>query len=43
MLGQHRGGGDFEQLSEVGGGHERPSYWLGCLRPESVAMAERSP
>ena len=41
MLGQHRGGGDFEQLSEVGGGHERPSYWLRCSVLESIAVAER--
>src|ERR1700692_3940457 len=43
MLGQHRDSGDFEQLSEVGGGHERPSYWLGGLRPESIAMTEQPP
>ena len=42
-LGQHRGSGGFEQLSQVGGGHERPSYGLGCLRPESIAVVEQPP
>ena len=42
-LGQHRGSGGFEQLSQVGGGHERPSYGLGCSRPESIAVVEQSP
>ena len=37
MLGQHRGGGDLEQLCQVGGGHEGPSYGLGWSAPESVS------
>ena len=35
VLGQHRGGGGLEQLSQVGGGHEGPSYGLGWSGPES--------
>ena len=42
-LGQHRGGGGFEQLGQVSGGHERPSYWLRCPRPESIAVAKQPP
>ncbi|COV69459.1 Uncharacterised protein [Mycobacterium tuberculosis] len=37
-LGQHRGRGRFEQLSQVSGGHERPSYGLRWLGFESVAV-----
>ena len=33
MLGQHRGGGGLEQLGQVGGGHEGPSYGLGWSAP----------
>ena len=36
MLGQHRGGGGLEQLGQVGGGHEGPSYGLGWSGPESI-------
>ncbi len=36
VFGQHCGGSSLEQLSEVGGGHEGPSYGLGSPRPESV-------
>src|SRR4029453_11201852 len=48
MLGQHRGGGGLEQLGQVGGGHEGPSYGLGWSAPESVsrrlnALGCRSP
>ena len=40
MLGQHRGGGGLEQLGQVGGGHEGPSYGLGWSGPESITAAE---
>ena len=40
MLGQHRGGGGLEQLGQVGGGHEGPSYGLGWSAPESVSTPE---
>ena len=33
VLGQHRGGGGLEQLGQVGGGHEGPSYGLGWSAP----------
>ena len=33
---QHRSGGGLEQLSQVGGGHEGPSYGLGWSGPESI-------
>ena len=36
VLGQDRGGGGLEQLCQVGGGHEGPSYGLGWSRPESI-------
>ena len=39
MLGQHRGGGGLEQLGQVGGGHEGPSYGLGWSGPESVSAS----
>ena len=37
VLGQDRGGGGLEQLGQVGGGHEGPSYGLGWSRPESIS------
>ncbi|GAQ34269.1 hypothetical protein MPS_2043 [Mycobacterium pseudoshottsii JCM 15466] len=43
MFAQHRGSGGFEQLSQVGGGHDRPSYGLRCSHPESIAVATQSP
>ena len=35
VLGEHRGGGDLEQLGQISGGHEGPSYGLGgqCPNP----------
>ena len=33
VLGQHRGGGGLEQLGQIGGGHEGPSYGLGWSAP----------
>src|SRR4029077_11180610 len=40
MLGQHRGGGGLEQLGQVGGGHEGPSYGLRWSGLESVSTTE---
>src|SRR4029078_177716 len=37
MLGERRAGGGLEQLVEVGGGHEGPSYGLRWSGPESVS------
>ena len=39
VLGEHRGRGGLEQLSQVGGGHEGPSYGLAWSGPESVSAA----
>ena len=41
VLGQHRGGGGLEQLGQVGGGHEGPSYGLGWSGPESISDRSR--